>query len=230
MNVWSRIFRRPFAMTRPNSSSRSSKAELNFKENNEIADPYDIIDRNVSGLEHRLRLHELQRLKEQLFLDKPHLNSFKKLNLSLNFNEINTLKFDFELSYATLSLFPGINCATELSLDPSVTICLKFESSKFSNPVIQNVKKLMNLSEEAKEFKFTISDFPFISQNKARAVDTLKAIIDVAKNEKVSELDLNSLVHFPDTIYNSKHKSSAHKHLEYPAEWIQELHKKENTD
>lgn len=230
MNLWSRILRRPFAMARPNLSSKNSKSELNFKETNEIVNPYDIIDRNVSGLEHRSRLRELRRLKEQLFLDTPDLNSFKKNNSSFNSNDNITSKFNIEISYSTLSLFPGINCATELSLDPSVTICLKLESSNFSKPEIEKIEKLMNLSDEAEECRFTVSDFPLISQNKSRAVETLKTIINVAKNEKLSKKDINSLVQFTNTANSSKHKSPAKMHLEYPAEWLQGLQKKQNTD
>ena len=230
MNLWSRILRRPFAMARPKSSSKNFKAELNFKEINETADPYDVIDRNVSGIEHRLRLRELRRLKDQLFLDKPDLNSFKKDNLPFDSNYINSGNYDFELSYSTLSLFPGINCATEFSLDPSVTICVKFESSKFSKLEIKNIKKLMNLGDEAKECRFTISDFPLVSQNKTRAIHVLKAIVDVAKNEKIVEKDLDSLIHYQNTVYNSKRTASDDKHLEFPEDWLQGIHKKENIN
>lgn len=222
--------RRPFAMARPNLFLKNSKPELNFKETNEIVNPYDVIDRNVSGLEHRLRLRELRRLKEQLFLDKPDLNSFKKVNSTINSNDTTASNFNVEISYSTLSLFPGIICANELSFDPSVTICLKFESLNFSKLEIEKIKKLMNLNDEAEEFRFTVSDFPLISQNKNRAIETLKAIINVAKNDKVSKKDINSLAHLPNATYNLKHKSSAQNHLEYPAEWLQGLQKKQNTD
>lgn len=230
MNLWSRILRRPFAMARPKSSSKNSKAELNFKEINETADPYDVIDRNFSGIENRLRLRELRRLKDQLFLDKPDLNSFKKDNLPFGSNDINQGSCNFELSYSTLSLFPGLNCATEFSRDPSVTICVKFESSKFSKLEIEKIKKLTNLGDEAKECRFTISYFPLVSQNKTRAINVLKVIVDVVKNEKITEKDLDSLIHYPNTVYNSKRTYSGGKHLEFPADWLQGLHKKENID
>ena len=73
--------RRFFASLRSNSLKKS-KADLNFKETNNISNPFDIIDRNIPGIEHRLRLLEMRRLKEQLKLDRPDLENLKMDNLS----------------------------------------------------------------------------------------------------------------------------------------------------
>lgn len=230
MNLLSRFLLRPFATARPKLLSKNSKTELNFKEINETANPYDVIDRNVSGIEHRLRLRELRRLKDQLFLDKPDLNYFKKHNLPFDSKDLNPKNYNFELSYSTLSLFPGLNCATEFSLDPSVSICVKFESSKFSALEIEKIKILMNLGDEATECRLTISYFPLVSQNKTRAINLIKAIVDVVKNDKISLNDLDSLFHYPNDVFNSKRTNSEGKHIEFPKDWLHGLHKKENIE
>ena len=232
MKLWGRISRRPFVSSRPSYLSKSSKAELNFKENNEVNNPFDVIDRNISGIEHRLRLYELRRLKEQLFLDKSDLNYFKLVNLPDVSHSNKSSNVNFEISYLATSLFPGVNCSTENSRDSNVTICLKFEWAELSQTEIHKIKRILNLSDHASEFTLTISDFPFVSQNKIRAIEIVKAIVALAKNDKCSEKDINSLL-FNQTISfsNPLLKSSDQKRIpEFPQEWLKIPKQKERTE
>lgn len=231
MKFLSNILRRPFSIARSTSMLKNSKTELNFKENNDIADPYDVVDRNISGIEHRLRLYELRRLKQHILLDKSDLNSLKSINLPDEINENESFNCNFELSYSSIALFPGVNCPTESSLDASVTICLKFEYSNFSKLEIDKIKKLLNLDKKSSELKLIISDFPLVSQNKARAIEVVEAIIGAIKNGDDIENGIYDSVQIQDHVFNYKSKLPCHKqNSEFPANWLQRIEAKVNIE
>lgn len=214
-------------MARPSSLPKNSKAELNFRESNETASPYDLIDRNIPGIEHRIRLYELRRLKEQHILDKHDLECLKLKNLPNIEKSAYISNLYFELSYSSASIFPGLSSAIDASLNPCVYLRVKFDYSKLSNANIHKIKKLMNLSEGASECSFVISDFPLIAQNKARAIEIIKTIDDVTNNELNTEKSMSSLIAFQVYLLKSNpNYSDKNKAQEFPAEWLQCLQSK----
>lgn len=222
MRIGTKILQRFFASGRPNSTTKNSKVELNFKENNHTPDPYDIIDHNVPGMEQRLRLYEMLRLKEQLVLDKRELESFKLMNYSAN-REIFTGITAFDLSYNVTSGFPGINCPTQSSSDSNVTIDLDFDGSKLTKDEKNKIIKLFKLNKYANNLEFTVSEFPLVSQNKTRALSVLKSLISFVRNQDLDPVKTNlEITDSTEAVNGTKGKSkSTKKTFEFPAEWLQ---------
>ena len=211
--------RRFFASLRSNSLKKS-KADLNFKETNNISNPFDIIDRNIPGIEHRLRLLEMRRLKEQLKLDRPDLENLKMDNLSTA-SKNNNAPHHYEITYSIVSAFPGLNYSSEESFDSRVNITSGLNSFGILNTPAKRIIKLINSDKKSTQLEFSVSDFPLVSQNKARAIEALRTIVDLTRAGKIDKI--NDSISFNRSFNCSSKKRNKESELApvFPAEWLQ---------
>lgn len=194
------------------SSQKSIKAELNFKEGNICPNPFDIIDKNIVGIENRLRLYELRRLKEQLDLDASELSAIRTENLAIC-EKYTDKRVEYCLRSKISSEFPGTIQATDQSMNPSVTLLASPKSLNLSCKHLEKFCKIFKLQEDS-EFEITVSNFPFVSQNKKRVQELLSLAIESIDSDSSGILD-ESDVHL--SISNSANK----KEPEFPIHWIQ---------
>lgn len=222
MRHFQKFLRQFSASVRPGSSSKSLKSELNFKEANDVVNPFDVIDRNIPGIEQRLRLYEMRRLQEQLKLDQPELENMKRKFIS-NSKSNDECAFQFETKYYIMADFPGTNCPTENSFDSSVTIVMDIKSLGLSKTKASKFIDSLNIGINDQSFEFTVSDFPLIWQNKARAIEILKAVIDLAKNNDFNKLKniLSAVNNSTGSIKNNRGNPEARLIPEFPQEWLQ---------
>lgn len=235
MSYLTKLLRRSLS-SRPIGISKKSRPDLSFKESNELPNPYDVIDRNIPGIGQRLRLYEMRRLREQIELDRSDLEIIKKENENFEMNhKINDQKFQAELSYRVLAYFPGLSCPSKDSTDSSVSISVPIKYLNLSPSQINKIFNALGISDKnLKYLNYTVSDFPFISQNKTRAVEILEEIIKLAKSEEISDgIRINELNckdsntfksyydHDNEQNGNNVDKSlSSNKRLEFPVEWL----------
>ena len=209
MKFGSKLLQRFYASSRSISASKGAKSELNFKENNDISNPYDILYRNVPGIGKRLSLFEMRRLKEQLELDRADLDAIKSMNHPISQSKNEDFRSDFmgiELSYTALSNFPGLNHPTASSIESSVTIRIPFESLKLCELERKKLLNFLKIDINSEYLEFIVSDFPLVSQNKNRAVEILNAVIYFIKNKNDSDWDQLS-------IFNSDSNNRPNKRL-----------------
>lgn len=234
MRCWSQLLHRFYASSRSTAVSKGAKSELNFKEGNAIPNPYDIIDRNVPGIEKRLSLFEMRRLREQLEQDQADLSSVKLINYPLENGNGDNLKSEIdggiELSYRILSYFPGLKSPSEASLNSSVNIRVSLEYLKLSEKETKSLFNFVKIDSNSKDLEFTVSDFPLVSQNKCRAIELCNALINFIRNQDapIYDLDLNSDAKLGKM---EKRKSDRCKVTpEFPAEWLLNLEKHQKIE
>lgn len=226
MRFCNHLLQRFFTSSRSKAVSKGAKSDLNFKEGNVLPNPYDIIDRNVPGIQKRLSLLEMRRLREQLELDQADFDSLKSLNFSLsidkrNINILNPELKGIELSYEILSNFPGLNCPSDASFDSSVTLRVPLDSLKLSEPETKKLMNFVKIAPNSKDLEFTVSDFPLTSQNKCRAIKLFNALIGFIKNQE-APLYVNEKISKSDI---RKPRATNHFKVvaEFPAEWLHNL-------
>ena len=232
MSFLTKLLRRSLS-SRPIGVSKKSRPDLSFKESNELPNPYDVIDRNIPGIEQRLRLYEMRRLREQIELDRSDLEIIKKENENFETNhKVNNRKFQAELSYRVLTYFPGLSCPPKDSTDSSVSISVPIEYLNLSPSQINKIFNALGISDKnLKYLNYTVSDFPFISQNKTRAVEILEEIIKLAKSDensdaiiRIKELNVKddciTYKSYYDNEKNEIKSLSSKKRLEFPVEWL----------
>lgn len=237
MRLWRRLFQRFYASSRPASVSKGIKSEMNFKEGNAISSPYDVIDRNVPGIEKRLSLLEMRRLKEQLELDQVDLDSLKKMNSPISNAEsaVRNSELDgMEVSYNVLSNFPGLNHPTESSSDSSVTFRIPLESLSISESEKTKLMNILKIDASSKDLEFKISNFPLVSQNKSRAIEVFNALINFVKSNNEldhGEFNVSALLSDPKSAKSEKRKPDRLKIIpEFPTEWLLNLEKGQKTE
>lgn len=220
MKTLGRLFRQFSSVAR---SLKNGKSELNFKEGNCISNPYDIIDRNLPGINKRLRLYEMRRLKEQLKLDLPELDNLKNKYHEYSKNVQNS-GLSFEIRYSSITDFPGMNFPTESSTDSNVTISADFKSLELTKSAIDNLIKFFNMDQNSQSLEFTVSDFPFISQNKKRAIEILQELIRLSKSNDFEGLkNISFVTQNPKLIKETGKKIKSKLNLEFPNEWLKEI-------
>lgn len=229
MDYLGKLLRRSLS-SRVGPVTKKSRADLTFKESFEVPSPYDVIDRNVPGIEQRLRFYEMRRLKEQLDLDKSDLDMINNENKIFEKNfKPNRRSLNGEITYRVLTYFPGLAGPSKDSSDSSVTLSIPIESLKISTDKLHKLFESLNITDKTlKYLNYTISDFPFISQNKSRALEILNEIIDLVKNGECSDFDNLSCKGSKSfkSYYNNDHKISTSSvqpfkpQLEFPIEWL----------
>lgn len=222
------LFKRFFASPRTNSVSKGIKSELNFKEGNTLMNPYDVVDRNIPGMEKRLSLLEMRRLKEQLELDHEELCALKVINeknLSEKHNYQNSDDLGIEITYKILSNFPGLNCPIESSLDSSVLLSIPMNLLNISETDLKILSNIIKYDIITKSFEISISNFPFVSQNKNRAIEIFGALLNLIKNHEDSTLSIFSAFDFDRFSSNLdvRKLDPPSKVPEFPIEWILNL-------
>lgn len=215
MRYFNKLFPRYFASSRLNSTPKPSRSDLNYKEANPITSPYEVIDGNICGLEHRLSLYEMLRLKEQIKLDEFELLSIASENIPFPNQNIEKNLHYVELSYKILSNFPGLNCPTDSFLDSVLELRFPISNLDLSPLEVIKLLKLMNLSSNDKFIEFKVADFPFLSQNKIKALDILNALILFAKTKTSTANE------FFKTEVKSKAKlENSNRCLNFPSNWL----------
>lgn len=218
-------FSRNFA-GRITSTSRSNRAEMTFKDPNEIPSPYDILDRNFYAIEERSFVNEIRKLNEQVRLDLPALKNLQQLNIPIDSQEKKdneSVAASVEIKYQAFTAFPGLKVPCEESCDPSVHIKVDFSSLNISSSAKDKLRKFFSLSEDADAFEFSVSDFPFITQNRKRALVLLERLIQFSQDESVSINDiLGNLNENCDKSATQQKVSGTKKRsqLKFPEEWL----------
>ena len=230
MKCWSPLLQRFYSSPRSATISKGLKSELTFKESNIIPNPYDIIDQNVPGIKKRLSLFEMRRLREQLELDHAELESLKLINYPLsneNGENSKSIYKGIELSYSVLTNFPGLNFPSESSLDSNVTFRIPLDYFEISELECKKISEIMKIDSDSKIIEFKVSDFPFVSQNKSRAIEIFSALINTIKNQNDSFYNNLSILKSDFKTENPKKRKSDHSKIspEFPVEWLHNLEK-----
>ncbi len=214
-------FCRQFAGRTLPSMGRSSRAEMNFKESNEPTSPYDVLDRNVHGIQERSLLNEIRKLNEQVKLDLPELQRLPYFNTSPDAQQ----KYSTEFSYKAITNFPGLTVVSEDKCDSAVHVKVSFDSLDLPVAAKEKLKTFFNLTTDAEAFEFAVSDFPFISQNKKRAMAVLEQLLQFSQDDKLSISDiLGSDNSFEETrALKEKHSQSSKQ--KFPKEWLEDAQK-----
>lgn len=210
-----------------NSMNRSGRAELTFRETNEAPSPYDVLDRNVHGIKERSLLNEIRKLNEQVELDLPELKKLQSLNISPEHEQQKDVKYSVEISYKAITNFPGLTVPSDVASDPSVHVKVSLDSLDLPVAAKEKLKTFFNLSQDAEFFEFSVSDFPFISQNKKRAMAVVEQLIQFSKNDSVSVSDIlgNEKVL---SVESSPRKKQTK--LKFPQEWLDEAEKRKQAE
>ena len=202
---------------------RSSRVEMDFKESNPISCPSEVMDHNIPGISSRLRLYELSRLQEQFQLDKPELE-----NLGLqNKNILNLSKSSdaaaVEVTTHLISAFPGTATPTPGTDSSAVTVSVRLTCIGLSDSELERLRKLANVPSDETILSYSISAFPFQSQNRRRAAEILHGLIDACKrNVSLADFSEEEKVPWHDMVVSVRNRAPIRKskrRLEFPAEW-----------
>lgn len=206
--------KRTFAGRAAPSSRSSGRAEMTFREVSELPSPYDVLDRNVHGIESRAIWNEIRKVTEQIKLDLPELRKLGEVNQSALNSEESRNDFAYEITYQTQTTFPGISTPTEESITAAVTLTAYLDQLNVNEKAKQKLRSFFGLDASAQTFQFTVTDFPFITQNMKRAVELLEELIRFSQNDKV---------HIQDILGTSTPKAASQtkKPLQFPQEWLQ---------
>jgi hypothetical protein len=214
-------FCRQFAGRSTNSSSRLGRAEMTFKDSSELASPYDVLDRNIHGIQKRSILNEIRKLNEQVELDLPELKKLQSLNIPQENSEKDII-YNTEISYKAFTHFPGLLVPSEEACDPSVHVKVAIDSLGLSSLAVGKLKTFFNLPQDAETFEFSVSDFPFISQNKKRAMAVLEQLIQFSQNDSVSIADILGSDYVTQDSFNVENSRKKLSNLKFPQEWLDE--------
>lgn len=201
------------------SVSRNSRSELNYKEENGISSPYDVIDRNPSGIQKRLQLLEMRRLNEQLILDSPEFEALKEQNKKSAGNSLPLSKENvaFTIEHTTFSNSPGLSHASNTSSSNS-TVDLYIPPNTFNASDLDSIDQLLPFDENYDCYKLSVSDFPFISQNRKRAIELFESLKVSVPNPETFNISKSSGNEKNKTVKERREKK---KSLDFPIEWLQ---------
>lgn len=107
--------------------------------------------------------------------------------------------------------------------DAAVTIAIPFKvlSSKLKHEEMLKFKGMLGARAKynikKQRISFTVNDFPFISQNRIRALETLKALVEESKR-KTTICDLNADINTEEVQRRRRKKRPS---LEFPEKWLQ---------
>lgn len=186
---------------------------MTFREISELPSPYDVLDRNVHGIESRAIWNEIRKFTEQIKLDLPELRKLGESNKSAVANEELNNNFAYEIKYQTQTTFPGISTPTEESITSAVTLVAHLDRLNVNEHAKSKLRSFFGLDSTAQTFQFTVTDFPFISQNKKRAIELLEELVRFSQNDTA---------HIQDILGTSalKGSSQVEQNLQFPQEWL----------
>lgn len=208
-------------------ANRSSRAEMTFKESNETPSPYDVLDRNIHGIEERSFLNEIRKLNEQLELDLPELRKLQTFNIPQESDKTKARKNYAEIRYNALTSFPGVTVPSEESCDAAVHIKVDLNLLEIPSVAKDKLRALFKLSHDENSFEFSVSDFPFISQNQKRALVLLEQLIQFSQNDSLSVSDIlgDQNGNYTDAAKATRKKTSSSQ-LKFPQEWLDAAERK----
>lgn len=221
MSAVNRLGRRFLSAARTRAPAKGPRSDMNFKEGNDVASPYDVLDRNIPSMEHRFRLYEMRRLKEQLALDLPELEDFGAENAA----EKDALVPDQHLTFShkIISAFPGVSSPTDVSNDSTVTLAVQIDALGLTLHERDRLVGMLNLDRGARTFDFTVGDYPFVSQNKRRACELLQSLLELCRDNSSSTRNIPADSHATTIAFfdaQAHRRTSPPARPEFPAEWL----------